>query len=231
MPTSFNTLHVVKVKNTGDEILSIMYLGQVLQIPPGETRTVPWDAACGQFGNPLVANAPNRPERNDVYNATRALWGFAIGYDVETEEQHRKQPPARQEMASSWEARMPHYEVYTIDTDERILMVLDDPDGSRANPGLTGVASAEPDFSAAESNQKVADLQKTVAGLSALVEKLLARETVAADDTVDEDTTTDDALLEELTRPDANDNSTTGSVQIPKPVAINPADTPTPKRK
>lgn len=220
---SFFTLHVVKVTNTNDEILNIPYLGQVLQIPPGESRTVPWDAACGVFGNPLVVNRPNNPERNDVHNQTRALWGFSIGYDTETEAQRDKQPAARRELASSWEAKAPHFEVHTVDTNQRILMVLDDPTGALANPGLDGGELVET-FDPVTSAAQIRDLQSQLATLTNLFHAKFAA-----------DATDTPAVAPYVTaeppEPVADDSTSAGSVTIPRPVAINTNDTPSNKRK
>lgn len=82
-------------------------------VPPGGDVIIPWNLAAALFGNPSFLNIPPENMRQMQYQKTRALYGFSPGLTTE----------------EAWEHMKPQVTVTDLETSERIIMLMDDPEG------------------------------------------------------------------------------------------------------
>ena len=100
------------LKNVGDEPWWT-YVGlDEFTIEPGKTKTVTWQYVDGLFGDPRIMNLEYDKRRDDAYNYLAARHGMSTLGGVDTS----KRPPI---------------EVYVLDTGERFITLLEDPDGTQ----------------------------------------------------------------------------------------------------
>ena len=116
-------------------------------IAPGEDAIVPWNIAVTLFGNPAIPNIPPANERTKMYEKIRARHNFAQGLMTEDD----------------WPALMPRVSVYDIEKNERVIMLIEDPDGEHMSNGPTPVSAIASDTAA---------LQRQIEVLTAMVTKL-----------------------------------------------------------
>lgn len=149
-------LQFVRLVNTGDRVFDYHYQSQKHLIAPGADRIVPWDCASSLFGDPFTMDSSSDRARTRVYKQTRGFYNYSDG--TTTEEQ--------------WEVLRPKIEVYDLETNQRIFMVIEDPDGRKTGDNPT------PD----QAGSDVETMQRTIAVLSQQVESLLsAQQQQAAD--------------------------------------------------
>lgn len=146
--------HRLKFQNTDTEL------------KPGQSMMVNWEQACFWLGDPGTLDA----RRRDEYDRKRTWWGFALGFDKETEEE----ASASGTPGASWETKRPKLEVYAQDG-QRLYMVLDDPDGTKSNPAISAPAPMA---------DQLAALQAQVAQLTALLTAKAPSTETAGDGTV-----------------------------------------------
>lgn len=157
-----SVLHIVKVENVGDKAFDVPHNGVVTTIEPGKTAVVTWDAACSSFGDPTLQDLPRNPVRLDRYAALRAQWNYHVGFDAQTEADREVSPSA----TGSWEAKRPYIRVTTVDTDEEIVMLIDDPKGASVLPESVSGRSDLDVSNAAQVNATIEALQDQVARLT-----------------------------------------------------------------
>jgi len=148
---SFDQFEFVKVHNTGDTLLRFPIPKaagdnrpgiRFAEIEPGAHQIMPFLSAVAAFGHPGERDlSPKQRNRAEQYRRLRLQWGFAEGFDVETEAErvvHRFP-----DETGSWEAKMPDFAVTTLD-DQRIYMLIEDPQGTKPQPnGDGGVISSD----------------------------------------------------------------------------------------
>lgn len=117
-------------------------------ILPGEDAIVPWDIACTLFGNPRITDIPPANERTLMYTKIRARHNFSAGLQREDE----------------WEGIRPSVEVYDIENNQRIFMLIEDPDGDH----MTDAPRPSAQIS------DVAAMQRQIEALTAMVSKMVA---------------------------------------------------------
>ncbi len=112
---------VVRVKNVGKVPFRGKYDQQVYDIPVKSQVIVPEDAARHWLGRWDLIDRDFHPERKEEYARLRVLYGAHFSEDGIDEN-------------TKWEQNKPQLEVYTLDTEERIFTVVDDPAGERISP-------------------------------------------------------------------------------------------------
>ena len=128
-------MEFVKIVNKGTKPFDYHHNNQKVIIPPNGDRIIPWGLACTLFGHPSTLNVHPVNERDKVYAKVRAQFNYTLGI----------LPPEAYEagIRSSdlwWEHIRPQIEVYNMDTNERIFMVIDDPRGERSSSAPEQVA-------------------------------------------------------------------------------------------
>lgn len=112
---------VVRLKNVGKEKWFGRYNNQPYTIFPGGEGIAPFIAICNWFGHPdAVDTDPRNRHRFNELERLRVKYGV---YDDDTK----------------WDANTPKIEVFTLDG-ERVLTVLDDPEGNHLHPSTTTMA-------------------------------------------------------------------------------------------
>ena len=86
-------------------------------IPKGGEIMVPWDIAVSLFGDPGTVDTPQDPARTRAWKQSRGQYGYITGGMTQEE----------------WEDIRPKVEVYDVETNERIVMVIEDPEGLDSN--------------------------------------------------------------------------------------------------
>ncbi len=126
---------VCRLKNAGSEPWLARYANQQYRIQPGGEGIAPFVAVCNWFGHPdAVDISPRDRYRTNERDRLRIKYGV---YDDD----------------SKWEAQTPSIEVFTLDG-ERIITVLDDPDGVNLSPSTSTLAEK------AMLEQQMAEMQK-----------------------------------------------------------------------
>lgn len=95
---------------------------RVLQ--PGEDAIIPWGLACSLFGHPSTLNVHPRNERQKLYEKVRGRFNYTLGIV----------PPEALDNGITnseewWEVIRPKIDVFDIENNEQIFMVIDDPNG------------------------------------------------------------------------------------------------------
>lgn len=208
-------LHIVKVKNLGEETFDIPHKGEVATLDPGKEVVVTWEAACSAFGDPALRNTPSHAARAERYELLRAQWNFYKGFDVEDEKTRAKHPHG--EDRSSWELKKPRVEIRTVDTDETIYMLIDDPKGEKVNPEVVSGFTGLDVTNQAQTTAQIEELKDQVARLTSVLAVL--------DPTLVSGVVSQPAPVVTVTTaaPEAD-------VVIPAPVEIPATDGPAPKR-
>lgn len=121
MPDAMDSVRVV---NVGDKPFRGVFQKRATTIQPGGVAFVPWPAACTWFGNPTLRNTETSKQREAEFKHLLAKYGVYHHIELASE-------------------LLPRCEVYDLNN-ERIFMVLDDPDGKRAlDPPPTDASSTE----------------------------------------------------------------------------------------
>ncbi len=120
-------------------------------VPPGGDAIVPWDLAVTLFGHPRLPNSAPRYERTKAYERIRARHNFSSGLQQEDE----------------WEAIRPHVDVYDLEDNTQIVMLIDDPEGVRQPDSVPTASPAATDVSV---------LQQQIAALTQQVTTLINRQ-------------------------------------------------------
>ena len=90
------------------------------RILPGADRIVPWDIAATLFGDPRLVNDGRNQHRTVALKRARGNFNYMLG--IESDEE--------------FEARRPKIEVYDTENNERIYMLIEDPEGEMAGTSL-----------------------------------------------------------------------------------------------
>lgn len=92
-------------------------------IGPGQDAMIPWDVACSLFGDPSSVDTLSDQVRSRAWTQSAQLHNYQVGGMTEDE----------------WQLIRPQIEVWDVETDERIYMVLEDPAGvlGSGNPAAT----------------------------------------------------------------------------------------------
>lgn len=138
---------------------------RILQV--GEEAMVPWDLATSLFGDPFTTDTPKEPARTRAWQQASGIHNFTT---VESEAKSRGIPTEEY-----WDSIKPNIQVFDVETNERIYMVIEDQDGTKTNgvqPQLNEVLNQ------VALQQQIADLQRTVASLVQL--QLAAVQTTTA---------------------------------------------------
>jgi hypothetical protein len=159
-------LDLIKIVNKGDTPLVLRHDGKGhVTIDPGKFRILTVDYAHIHFGDPRAVDAGKDKARTTEFEHARTTWGFYPGLMPE----------------AAWEGRAvnnegetvgpykPQVECYDLE-DNRVFMVIDDPDGSM-QAQLTGIPTMD-QSDQVERNamaQQLAAQQKQINDLSALV--------------------------------------------------------------
>lgn len=122
-------------------------------IKVGDDAIIPWGIATANLGDPTLLDVGKDNRRTNSLNSILQYHGYQVG--METGEQ--------------WEERRPHIEVYDLDNNERIFMLIEDPDGKHAQ-------EFSDDFNASD----VEILQRQVAMLSRQLNQVLEAQTSTA---------------------------------------------------
>lgn len=124
-------------------------------IRPGEEAMVPWDLATSLFGDPTTVDTTTEPAR------TRA-WQQAAGiHNFNTVESIAKETGTS--AADVWEAMRPKIEVWDVETNVRIFMVLEDQEGLKASGAP---APTNSDQNTAFLLQQIAEMRQQMALLT-----------------------------------------------------------------
>lgn len=137
----------VRLTNRDSKPFSFMLNNEKRVIAPDADTMVPWNVACSLFGNPGVLDVHPQNARAALYKKVCGFHGFQNGFMNEED----------------WEQIRPKIEVYDVETNERIFMVIEDPDGMN-----------RPDFgpAAASNVNELASLQSQVAALTSQIAKM-----------------------------------------------------------
>lgn len=103
----------VRVENTDSRQFTYHDNNTKKAIPPGKGVMMRWDLATTLFGDPFAMNSEKKPDRTAALTRARGNFNFELGMET----------------MDAFESRRPHLEVYDADTQQRIFMLIDDPDG------------------------------------------------------------------------------------------------------
>lgn len=187
----------VRIVNTDDRPFDYHYRNQKHVVSPRADTVVPWDCACSLFGDPAIVDTPRNKDRTRVYKQVRGLYNYEDGT----------------ERVEDWEARRPHIEVYDLDTNERIYMVIDDPKGLMSNPDLGAKSSTDVEFL----TRQIQQLTSLVMSMQAQdqARQRIAGQTIVPSDDAPGDT--EDAFTIQF--PDQSDQGATADSPQAPPVA------------
>ena len=142
-------LQLLRFVNVDDHPITLKHAqtGKVV-MPPGAERILPIEYATLNVGHPNARNEGKNLWRDQALAHLYTRWGYYPGLMTDAD----------------WEDMRPKIELYTVDTNERVYSVLEDPEGTLANPSsLTGVEPTDGNF-----------LQAQVASMQAQIERLTA---------------------------------------------------------
>ncbi|GIV04102.1 MAG: hypothetical protein KatS3mg015_2932 [Fimbriimonadales bacterium] len=114
---------VVIIKNVGSVDFVGKHASIKYTIPAGGQRIVPWEAMCLWMGNPEAVDKENSPARTDEYRRLRFKYGIYHNMHLAAE-------------------RFPKLEAYDLD-DNRLITVIDDPEGAHLTPEVNTRAENE----------------------------------------------------------------------------------------
>ena len=135
----------VRVKNVGPKKLRLEYANNTWHIDPGQEAVAPYLAACYWFGDPRSVdighdrNSHHRTREIDrlsvLYGVySEAFWVDEDGVVREEEQIDNKRSHPAMPYVNRRHPYLPQVEVYDITTNERILTVIDDPEGNLNEP-------------------------------------------------------------------------------------------------
>lgn len=107
----------VRVVNTDVKPFFYHHKDAKKSIPAGRESMMPWPLAVTLFGDPFAIDAEKKPDRKDSLRRARAVFNYELG--MESDE--------------AFMARIPKFEVYDTETNQRIYMLIEDPDGEHAD--------------------------------------------------------------------------------------------------
>lgn len=114
----------VKIINKNDKPFDFHQNNRKRVLQPGEDAIIPWGLACSLFGHPSTLNVHPRNERDKLYQKVRSRFNYTLGMvPPEAHEQGIRNPE------DWWEVIRPRIDVYDIENNERVWMVIDDPTG------------------------------------------------------------------------------------------------------
>ena len=85
-------------------------------LKPGAEVMVPWDVATSLFGDPASVDTTTDQARTRAWKQSRGQYGYVTGGMTQDE----------------WEELRPKVEVYDVESGDRIIMVIEDPDGTNS---------------------------------------------------------------------------------------------------
>lgn len=143
-----NETTMVRLVNLGPGTFRKQYAGRWYEITPGEERWIPYFAACMFFGNPKAANLAggkdqDQHRRNEVRRLS-AYWGtYGDPWYVPVEESGRttSDPDNLRPYVDQRHPGLPVFELYDH-KDNRIITVIDDPEGDNIHAGRATRAEA-----------------------------------------------------------------------------------------
>lgn len=118
---------MVRIKNEGATVFQAKYAGQRYNLTPGADTFIPWEAACLWFGHPYAVDVPGDKRKRYRTDELRRLF---VKYGVYE----------RHDEAGD---KFPQVSVWDIASQERILTVVDDPEGKNLNPAAITQADNE----------------------------------------------------------------------------------------
>jgi len=140
----------VRIVNVGDRPFDFHHNNVKKRIPPGLEMAVPWALATSLFGDPFAVNLPKKPDRTDSIRRARMNFNYELGM----------------ESIESFHARIPKFEVYDMETGQRIYMLLEDPEGEHRGDYVS------PDY---DSTDRVSILQAQVEMLMSQLQTVLTQ--------------------------------------------------------
>jgi len=146
----------VKLVNENDVPFDFHQNNAKRVINPGEDVIVPWPIAVTLFGHPNIPNIPPANERSKMYEKIRARHNYSEGL---------KEP------GRDWDAVRPRVSVWDLETNEQVIMLIDDPSGEHAG----AVAPQKP----IGKEQDMEALQRQVAALTAQMERMAMKANAA----------------------------------------------------
>jgi hypothetical protein len=188
----------VKMVNLSDQEFKYEHRNERKKIAPGGDSIVPWNLAATLFGSPGIQNVGNNKNRDIALKKKRALNGYGEGFMT----------------VEQWDAERPEIAVFDLETNERIYMLIEDPDGKHM-----GSAPVPADKTDAEA------LQRQISTLQNEMQRLLARvqgpQNAAAGDTNSVTPTADGPSFEDIP-----DDSKDDGPLIPTATTAPTEDTP-----
>jgi len=140
-------LDLLRVVNVGDKPLILRHDGKGdVTIDPGRNRILLAEYAYISFGDPRAINAGKDKAREVEFKNARTLWGYYPGVYPEAAWEGTGVTVEGNEVGPF----KPQYECYDMD-DQRVFMVLDDPDGS-----LTAAATGMPTLEQSDAIEQAA---------------------------------------------------------------------------
>lgn len=180
-------LQIVRLKNTGTRPWADKYNNRKYTMEPGEEIVVPFLAMCLWFGHPDAIDHPTDKQRQFRFDEWRRLQVRYGSYDNVGEEpivtKSGSIPP--------WKDQVPSIEVLTM-AGEKIITVVDDPEGRHLQPAQQNVSQVELMQSAIERMQE--QMRE--------MESRLATEQRAVDAQVEADEVRTDGRVEPEARPE-----------------------------
>tara|TARA_R110000772_G_scaffold36981_1_gene88094 strand:+ start:966 stop:1613 length:648 start_codon:yes stop_codon:yes gene_type:complete len=189
----------VKMVNKSDREFKYEQRNVRKTIAPGGDSIVPWHLAATLFGSPGVQNVGNNKYRDVALKKKRAFNGFQEGFQT----------------IEQWDAERPEIAVIDIETNERIYMLIDDPEG--VHMGTGPVPTDKTDAEALQ--RQISTLQNE---MQRLMLRIQAPQNAAVGDTSSVTPTTDGPSFEDIPDDSANDVSTL----IPQAETAPTEDTP-----
>lgn len=160
----------VRIVNVGDQQWSDMFGGVQYRINPGGEAFVPFPAVCLWFGHPDAVDIdPRNRHRTDEVARLRTKYGVY---------EHTVVPESRPDLGEigtdAWENVRPRIDVYAL-TGEKLVMVMDDPDGTNVTPAQLTIAEQQ------SSGQMLATMQAQMAEMQREIARLRSQEDALAD--------------------------------------------------
>ncbi len=145
-------MDLLTIKNTSTMKPLVLNGNERVVIEPGDSRIVPFAFAAAWFGDPRAKNEGKERGRQNLYESTRRLWGFEAGFDTE----------------ETWTMlKAPQFQCFDTNTNDRVFMLIEDPDGEHDYNG-------EPIFDSSNANvdaltAQIAAMQTQMAALMQMV--------------------------------------------------------------
>ncbi len=143
-------LQIVRITNTGDTDLILTHNGDRYVVPVDGSKIVPYECAASAFGDPRARDNGRDKGRTDIYEHTRAMWNFNLGFDD----------------ADAWEAKRPRFEAHDVNSGDRIWFVIDDPKGEHIYDATGGVPVNTNTTDAALLGAQLTAMQEQIAALT-----------------------------------------------------------------